>query len=66
MASRKGVKISRHCVVSINAIPNHTYTFTSKELKDRAESYFMLFLKLNNHPIRSGYVEFISTAVSSN
>ena len=72
MATRKGINISGHYIVSINA----TYctfdicTLYSKNLKGRTESCFMLVLKRNHHPTRSyitsGYVEFIPTAVSSN
>ena len=57
MASRKGIHISRHHVVSINASSYYMYfqicTLNSKKVKGRTESrYFMLFLKLNNHTTR--------------
>ena len=52
MASRNGIDISGHYVVSINAMPFYLCTLKSKELKGRAESYFSLFLKLNGHQIR--------------
>ena len=71
MATRKGINISRHCIVSINAICLFyicTYMYY-KKLKGRTESYFSLFLKLNDHPTRcfiSVYVEFTPTAVRSN
>ena len=43
MASRKGIHISGHYVVSINAMPFHIHTLNSKILKGRTESYFILF-----------------------
>ena len=49
MASRTGINISGHYVVSINAMPFHICTLDSKNLKSQTESYFMLFSKLNNH-----------------
>ena len=52
MASRKGIHISGHYVISINAMPFHMCTLNSKKLKGRTESYFILFSKLNDHPIR--------------
>ena len=52
MASRKGIIISGQYVVSINAIPFHTYTSNFKKLKGRTESYFVLFLTLNDHQTR--------------
>ena len=52
MASRKGIPISGHYVVSINAMPFHIWTLNSKKLKGRTESYFILFLKLNDHQTR--------------
>ena len=52
MASRMGINISGHYVASINAMPFHACTLKSKKLKDRTESYFMLFLKLNDHQTR--------------
>ena len=69
MASRKGVHISGHYMVSINAMPFHTCTLNSKKMEDRTESYLIMFT--NSTTIRhgvsfSGYVDFIPTAVSSN
>ena len=53
MASRNGIHIfSGHYVVSINVTPFHVCTLNSKKLKGRTESYFTLFLKINNHQIR--------------
>ena len=69
MASKTGINICGLYVVSINAMPFHISTLNSKNLKGRTESYFILSLKLNDHQARclvSGYVELISTAVSSN
>ena len=71
IATRKGINISAHYDVSINAICFFIYvlcTEYSKKLKGRTESYFLLFLKLT---IRHGvlisgyYAELIPTAVSS-
>ena len=55
MATRKSINISGHYVVSINAtryITFHICTLYSKNMKCRTESYFMLFLILNDHPTR--------------
>ena len=52
MASKKGIQISGHYVVSTKVLPFHVYTLSSKKLKDRTESYFIMFLKLNDHPTR--------------
>ena len=49
LATRKGINISGHYVVSINSIIFHVYTLNSKKMKGRTESYFILFLKLNDH-----------------
>ena len=66
MASRKGIHISGHYVISINAtvpgMPFHIRTLNSKKMKGRTESYFVLFYGI----LVSGYVKFIPTAVSSN
>ena len=43
MASRKGINISGHYVVSIKAMPFQRCTLNSKKLKGRTESYFILF-----------------------
>ena len=43
MATRKGINISGHYVVSINAMPFHRCTLNSKKLKGRTDSYFILF-----------------------
>ena len=62
MVSRKGINISVHYVVSINAMPFHICTLISQKLKRRTELYFILFLKLTTirHGVFiSGYVEFI-------
>ena len=73
MVGRTGISISRHYVVSINAMPSHIYTLHSKKLKGRTESYCIPDIYfLNSTTIRHGvlilgyYVEFILTAVSSN
>ena len=52
MASRKGINISGHDVVSISAMLFHICTLNSKKLKGRTESYFIMFKKLNDHPTR--------------
>ena len=54
MATRKGINISGHYVVSINAICIFIYicTLYLKKLKGRTESCFILSLKLNDHPTR--------------
>ena len=52
MATRKGIHISGHYVVSINAMPFRLCTLNSKKLKGRTEPWLILFLKLNDHPIR--------------
>ena len=52
MASRKSIHISGHYVVWINAMTFHIYTLCSKKIKGRTESYFILFLKLNDHQTR--------------
>ena len=49
MTSRKGINIVGHYVVSINVMPFNICTLNSKKLKGRTESYFILFLKLNDH-----------------
>ena len=43
MASRKGINISVHYVVSIHAMSDHTYTLNSKTLKGQTEPYFTSF-----------------------
>ena len=40
MASKKGIDISEHHVVSIDAMPFHLCTSNFKKLKGRTESYF--------------------------
>ena len=50
MASRKGIHISGHYVVSINAMPFHICTLIFSKMKGRTESYFILASKLNDHP----------------
>ena len=53
MATRKGIHISGHYVVSINAMPFHIRTLNSEKLKGRTESYVIVFfLQLNDHPVR--------------
>ena len=50
MATKKGIQISGHYVVSINAV---ICTWYSNKMKGRTESYFiLLFLILNDHPVR--------------
>ena len=70
MASRKDINISEHYVVSINAYAfSYICTSYSKKMKGRAESYFILFLKLNDHQTRCfnfGLRRTHPTAVSSN
>ena len=41
-----------HYVVSMHVMPFHICTLNSKKLKERTESYFTLFSKLNDHPAR--------------
>ena len=53
MASRTGIYISGHYVVSINATPFHIRTFNSKNLKEWTKLYFILFIKLNDYQTRS-------------
>ena len=52
MVTRMDITISGHYVVSINAIAFHIRTLNSKKLKDWTESYFILFLTLNDHQTR--------------
>ena len=52
MVSRKGINISRHYVISVNTMYFHICSLNSKIMKGRAESYFILFLKINDHPTR--------------
>ena len=47
-----GKSISKHYVVSINAMPFHICTLNSKRLKGRIESCCLSFLKLNDHQTR--------------
>ena len=43
MSNRKGITISGHYVVWLNAMPFHLLcTLNSKKLKGRTESYFIL------------------------
>ena len=43
MATKKGIRLSRHYVVSINVMPFYICTWNSKILKGRTEEYFVLF-----------------------
>ena len=52
MASRTGIHIFGHYRLSINTIPFHICSLNSKKRKGRAESYFTLFLKLDDHETR--------------
>ena len=56
MATRKGISISEIYVVHhrlyFGVCLFHICTLYSKKLKGRTESYFILFLKLNDHPTR--------------
>ena len=53
MTSSRGIHISRHYVVSINAMPLvYICTLNSKRLKGRTESCSTLFSKLNDHQTR--------------
>ena len=52
MASKKVIHISGHYVVSIHALPFHICTLNSIKLKSRTKPYFILFLKINDHPTR--------------
>ena len=54
MVTRKGINISVAYVVHHKWEERLFYicTLYSKKLKGRTESYFILFLKLNDHPIR--------------
>ena len=66
MATRKGINIFGHYVISINAMP--FCTIYSKNMKGRTESYFILFFNsttMRHGVLISGYVEFIPTVVSS-
>ena len=58
MAPRKGINISGNCVVHRKLYVFFIYicTLYSKKMKSRTESYFTLFLKLNDHP--TGYFNF--------
>ena len=50
MATRKGIHISGHYVISINVICLFIYlvcSLCSKILKGQTQSYFILFLKSN-------------------
>ena len=54
MASRKGINISGHYVVSINAT-RYAFSYMHFEFlknKGRTERYFILFLTLNDHQTR--------------
>ena len=54
MATRKGIKISVHYVVSINALCLFIYlnVLCILKLKGRTGSYFILFLNPNDPPTR--------------
>ena len=52
MATIKGIHISRHYIVSINAMPIYKCAFNSKTIKGRTESYFIYSLNLNDHSTR--------------
>ena len=52
MASREGINISGHYLVSIKAMPFHVCALNSKKLKGWTGSYFTLPLKLNDHQTR--------------
>ena len=43
MVTKKGINISGHYVVSMNAMPFHICTLISKKMKGRTEWYFILF-----------------------
>ena len=45
MASRTGINISRHYVVSINTMPFHICILNSKKLKGRTESHLISFIR---------------------
>ena len=49
MASRTGIHISGHYVVSIIATSFYICTVNSRKLKGRIELYFILILKLSDH-----------------
>ena len=52
MVSRKGINISGHYVVSINAVPSiyQVCTLSSKHLKRRTESYFIAIIFTTQRP----------------
>ena len=52
MTTRKGINISGHYIVSTNATSFHICTLNYEKQKGQTESYFIMFLKLNDHPIR--------------
>ena len=52
MMNRKGIQISGHSVVSINDMPFPVCTLNPKKSKGWTELYFILFLRLNDHPTR--------------
>ena len=68
MTTRKGINISGHYVVSINARPFHICSLNSEKFKGWTESYFIpgIVLKTQRLSDTVFYVEFIPTAVSSN
>ena len=51
MATRKGIHISGHYVVSIKAAFSYMYS-EFKNLKGRTEMYFIMFIKFNDFPTR--------------
>ena len=56
MATRKGINISGNYAAPHNILPGtcfvHICTLYLKKLKGRTKSYFIFFLKLNDHPTR--------------
>ena len=65
MASRKGINISGHYIVSINSMPFHVLcTLDSNKSKGRTKSYYILFFKLNGHP--TGCFNFGLSRIHSN
>ena len=52
MVAIKGLKISGHYVLPINAVPFHICILNSKKNRGRTKSYFVLFLTLNYHQTR--------------
>ena len=70
MVAIKGLNISGHYILPINTVPFHICILNSKKSRGRTKSYFVLFLThsttIRHGVLISGYVDFVSTTVSSN